>query len=138
MDLFTKVYGYYKIRNGRIIDAVEVDNLPWRRETTGLWMDVPEATLTLLRSCGIMPAEAIHSAQHAFLNKFALKSDLRTECKVPKKEFKVHGSSRGRPGRLIFYDAVENGPAIAAQVFDHTHDILRRSEERRVGKECRN
>lgn len=124
VDLFTKVYGYYKIRNGRIIDSVEVDNLPWHRETTGLWMDVPEATLALLRSCSIMPAEAIHSAQHAFLNKFALKSDLRTECKVPEKEFKVHGSSRDRPGRLIFYDAVENGPAIAAHVFDHTHDIL--------------
>jgi len=51
--------------------------------------------------------------------------DLRTECKVPVKEYKTTESQRKRPGRLIFYDAVGKGGGVAAKAFDHVNDILR-------------
>jgi DEAD/DEAH box helicase domain-containing protein len=68
-------------RNKQVLDAVDLDSAPWERETTGAWLDVPKATLDILRRKGINVAEAIHAAQHAFLNRFAMASDLKTECK---------------------------------------------------------
>jgi DEAD/DEAH box helicase domain-containing protein len=48
---------------------------------------------------GIHPAEAIHAAQHAFLNKFCLSQDMKTECKAAEKEYKAKETSRKRPAR---------------------------------------
>lgn len=45
-------------------------------------------------------AEAIHSACHAFLNRFSMQADVNTECKVPVKEYLAAGSKRKRPARL--------------------------------------
>jgi DEAD/DEAH box helicase domain-containing protein len=99
IDLRTVVYGYFKMRNRAVIDAVDLETPPWDRETTGLWLDVDKFTVDLMRSKGVHPAEAIHAAQHAFLNHFAMGSDLRTECKVPEKEYKTSESARKRPAR---------------------------------------
>ena len=69
----------------------------------GLWLDVPKSVLDLMRDAGMNAAEAIHAAQHAFLNRFALAADLRTECKVPEKEYKVTASQRKRPARFVHH-----------------------------------
>lgn len=66
-----------------------------------MWLDVPKPALDLMRASGVNPAEAIHSAQHAFLNRFALSIDLKTECKPPEKEYKAAPSQRKRPARCV-------------------------------------
>lgn len=87
----------------------------------------------------IASQEAIHAAEHAFLNQFPLQADVRTECKVAIKEYKTEQSSRQRPARfvpflspwnasstereqhvrLIFYDSAGTQGSIAAKAFDH-------------------
>ncbi|KAI0646899.1 hypothetical protein C8Q79DRAFT_1009058 [Trametes meyenii] len=84
VELLTVVFGYFKIR--RVVMAYTP---PWQRKTTGMWLDVPKSALDLMRTSGMNPSEAIHSAQHTFLNRFALANDLRMECKVPEKEYKA-------------------------------------------------
>jgi DEAD/DEAH box helicase domain-containing protein len=64
-----------------------------------MWIDIPKAILELMQSKGINPAEAIHAAQHSFLNRFAMAADLKTECKVAVKEYKTTESQRKRPAR---------------------------------------
>ncbi|KAI0664969.1 P-loop containing nucleoside triphosphate hydrolase protein [Cubamyces menziesii] len=126
VELLTVVYG----ANKAIIDAVDLDTPPWQRETTGMWLDVPKAALEIMRASGMNPAEAIHSAQHAFLNRFALAVDLRTECKVPEKEYKAAASQRKRPARLIFYEPSGKTGGVAVKAFDHVNDILRDAHDR--------
>ena len=86
-------------RNKQILDAVDLDAAPWERETTGMWIDIPKNILQLMNEKGINAAEAIHAAQHAFLNRFALAADLKTECKPPEKEYAAKESKRKRPAR---------------------------------------
>lgn len=62
-------------------------------------MDVPNNTLQLMINHNIHPAEAIHAAEHAFLNRFALAADLGTECKSAEKEYKMTPTARKRPAR---------------------------------------
>jgi DEAD/DEAH box helicase domain-containing protein len=81
------------------LPVVALDTPVWERETTGAWLDVPANILELMEAKGINSAAAIHSAQHAFLNQFAMRSGLRTECKVPEKEYRSEESQRKRPGR---------------------------------------
>ncbi|KAJ7197217.1 hypothetical protein GGX14DRAFT_668627 [Mycena pura] len=121
------VFGFYKIRNNSILDTVSLDNEPWEHETTGFWIDVPFSTLSLLRSKNFKPAAAIHSAQHAVLNRFML-TDVKTECKAPEKENKREESSRKRPARLIFYDSIGVGGGISTKAFDNVHDLLCKAE----------
>ncbi|KAL7283261.1 hypothetical protein ACG7TL_002690 [Trametes sanguinea] len=136
VELFTLVYGYFKLRNKAIIDAVDLDTPPWQRETMGMWLDVPKSALELMRASGMNPAEAIHSAQHAFLNRFALAVDLKTECKVPEKEYKAHTSQRKRPARLIFYEPSGKTGGVAVKAFDHVNDILRDAHDRVESCQC--
>ena len=72
---------------------------PFERETMGMWLDVPKAILDILHMKAINTAEAIHSAEHALLNRFAMAPDVKTECKVPEKEYKAEQSQRKRPAR---------------------------------------
>lgn len=115
-----------------------------------MWLDVPKSTLIIIEEvtfythflaianvaqADINAAEAIHSAQHAFLHQFAMSADLRTECKAAEKEYKKVESSRKRPARygvllifptppfiistsLIFYDTPGKGGGVAAKAFD--------------------
>jgi len=115
-------------RNKRILDVVDVDTPPWERQGTGFWLDVPKPILALMRSKGLRPAEAIHSACHAWMNQFAMAVDLKTECKAAEKEYKVAASTRKRPARLIFYDAGGKSGA-SAQGFDHASEILRKAHD---------
>jgi DEAD/DEAH box helicase domain-containing protein len=93
------LFGSVVSRNNKILDIVDLETEPWQNETTGMWIDVPKSTLQLMKSKSINPAGAIHSAEHALLNRFALASDLRTECKAPEKEYKKSESPRKRPAR---------------------------------------
>ncbi|PIL23843.1 hypothetical protein GSI_13594 [Ganoderma sinense ZZ0214-1] len=136
VELFTLVYGYFKVRNKAIIDAVDLDTPPWQRETTGLWFDVPKSVLGMMRHHGLNPAEAIHAACHAFLNRFALATDLRTECKVPEKEYKAVVSQRKRPARLIFFEPSGKHGGVAAKAFDHVNDILRDAHDKIEACSC--
>ncbi|KAJ7590973.1 DEAD/H helicase [Mycena floridula] len=129
VDLRTLIFGFYKIRDNQILDRVDLETDPWDRETTGMWLDLPDAILELLQNdmAGIaaMPAAAIHAAQHAFLNHFSLGADARTECKAIEKEvYAQNDSPRKRPARLIFYDIVGQGGGVAAKAFDHVHEIF--------------
>lgn len=82
-----------------MLDAVDLSTPPYDCDTTGFWIDVPKVILELMRYKNINPAEAIHAAQHAFLNQFSMAQDVRTECKAAKKEYKVVESQRKRPAR---------------------------------------
>lgn len=124
IELKTTVYGYFKIRNKTIIETVALDTPPWERETTGFWLDVPKVILELMQHVGINPAEAIHAAEHAFMNRFALAADLGTECKVAEKEYRASPSQRKRPARLIFYEPTGKTGGVAAKAFDHVSDVL--------------
>lgn len=81
------------------MDAVDLETAPWEREATGFWLDVPKSILDLMIAKAINPAEAIHAAEHAFLNRFAMAADLKTECKIAEKEYKSSDSQRKRPAR---------------------------------------
>lgn len=119
--LKTRYGGKYFVllSGGTILDAVDLETPPFRRETLGIWVDVPKGIIQLMRAKGLNPAEGIHSAQHAILNRFSLAAELRTECKVPKKEYMAGQSSRKRPARLIFYDIAGKNGGVAARAFDH-------------------
>ncbi|KAJ7771770.1 hypothetical protein B0H16DRAFT_1660723 [Mycena metata] len=114
IDIQVVVYGAHS----SILDTVDLDSDPWERETTGFWIDVPLPTLELLRHKGFKPAAAIHSAAHAVLNRFLL-TDVKTECKAPEKENKAQESSRKRPARLIFYDAIGSVGGVSTKAFDN-------------------
>ncbi|KAG9318135.1 DEAD H helicase [Chiua virens] len=128
VDVVTVVYGFYKIRNKTILDVVDVDTPSWERQGTGFWLDVPEPILALLRSKGLRPAEAIHSACHAWMNQFTLAAELKTECKAAEKEYKASTSARKRPARLVFYDVCGKSGA-STQGFDHAPEILRHAHD---------
>ena len=132
--------GLLGVRNNKILDAVDLDTPAWERDTTGMWVDVPPSILSLFEDKGIHPAEAIHAAQHAFLNRFPLAEDVRTECKAAEKEYKKEDSGRKRPARYVFsaffccahtfkfdrliiYDPTTNVTGIAAKAFDNGETI---------------
>ncbi|KAF7972104.1 hypothetical protein HWV62_18928 [Athelia sp. TMB] len=122
-------------RNGVILDQVDLETAPWQREATGLWLDIPKSIFDLLQVKGISLAGGIHSAEHAFLNRFAMARDLKTECKLAEKENMTTESKRKRPARLIFYDA-QGRSGIAAKAFDHVFSILREAEKAIEACEC--
>ncbi|KAI5835646.1 P-loop containing nucleoside triphosphate hydrolase protein [Schizophyllum commune Tattone D] len=127
VEVMTKVFGFFKIRNNSILDTVDVDSEPWLRNSTGIWVDLSQRVLDVLRSKNIMVAEAIHSAQHAFLNRFALAQEVRTECKAPEKEYMSRETSRKRPARLIFYDLPGKGGGVTSKAFDNVQDIFQKA-----------
>jgi len=86
-------------RNHITLDVVDVDMPPYERDSTGLWIDLSPEALKLMNEKEIQVAAALHSAEHAFLNRFAMAADLRTECKNAAKEFKTKVSNRKRPAR---------------------------------------
>ncbi|KAF8522099.1 DEAD/H helicase [Hysterangium stoloniferum] len=118
VEVHTTVFGYFKIRGSTILDVIDLETLPFIRETTGTWIDVPKGIIRRMRTKGFNPAEGIHAAQHAILNRFSMAEDLRTECKVSQKEYAIHPTSRKRPARLIFYDKSGEGVGVSAKAFD--------------------
>lgn len=113
------------LRHKQILDSVDVETPPWERDSTGMWLDVPKSALMIMEEvtfcapflaiahvvqADINAAEAIHSAQHAFLNQFAMAADLRTECKAAEKEYKKAESSRKRPARYSVLVIVSTPP----------------------------
>ena len=116
--ILTNPAGFFKIRyvmlllvtlapdwlshsSGVILDTVDLEMPPFERSTSGLWIDVPRGILDIFCRKALNAAEAIHSAEHAFLNQFTMAADVKTECKVAKKEYMEKDSSRKRPARLV-------------------------------------
>ncbi|KAG9245142.1 DEAD/DEAH box helicase-like protein [Calycina marina] len=133
------VYGFFKIdAKRRILDAVEVDNPPIIRFSKGVWLDVPKAALDILSEHRLSTAGAIHAAEHAVLSLMpnfvvSMPGDVRTECKVPQKEFAKKETTRKRPARLQFYDAKggASGSGISTKAFEFI-DLLLKQAVRRV------
>jgi len=136
VEVRTIIFGYFKIRNNVIIDAIDINTLPWVRETVGFWIDVPTSILELMLAKNINSAEAIHAAEHAILNRFAMSADLRTECKAAEKEYKATESKRKRPARLIFYDTPGKSGGVAAKAFDNVSDLVRTAYDVTVACTC--
>ncbi|KAG1819521.1 DEAD H helicase [Suillus subaureus] len=128
VDVTTVVFGFRKIRGNKVLDVVDVDTPPYERQVTGFWFDVPKDLLGLMKKKCFNLAEAIHSASHAWMNRFSLSPDLRTECKAAEKEYNKEESQRKRPARLIFYDASRKG-SVSAQAFDHSGEVLRQAHD---------
>jgi len=136
VELKTVVFGFFKLRNNVILDYVDLEMPPFERRSTGFWIDVPKTTLALLRRKGFDAAEAIHSAEHGILNRFSMAADVKTECKVPIKEYMAADSKRKRPARLIFFDAAGTQGNIATKAFDHISDLLHDAFETIESCEC--
>jgi DEAD/DEAH box helicase domain-containing protein len=146
------VYGYFKLdKNGRILDAIPLDNPPIELMTKGMWIDVPKKALDILASRNLNAAAAIHAAEHAILSLMptfivSAPGDVRTECKVALKELGPKHISpanrdrrtlpppprRQRPARLTFYDTKggSGGSGIAAKAFEFVDSLLRRAHSR--------
>ncbi|KAJ3517789.1 hypothetical protein NLJ89_g269 [Agrocybe chaxingu] len=90
--------GFYKLRTGVVLDAVELMTPPWERQTAGFWIDLPPAISEQLKEETIDRAAAIHAAEHAFLNQFALSEDVKTDCRIAKEEDAI-SESKKRPPR---------------------------------------
>ncbi|KIK06641.1 hypothetical protein K443DRAFT_129904 [Laccaria amethystina LaAM-08-1] len=136
ISIYVKIDDFY--RHGVILDTVDLETLPLEQNTTGFWIDVPNTLLQLMQSKGINAAEAIHAAQHAFLNQFPLAEDIRTECKAEEKEYKAAESRRKRPARLIFYDAIGKGGCVTARAFDESKSILDKARLAIQNCQCEN
>lgn len=133
------VFGFFKLdKKRRILDAVQVDNPPIILFSKGMWLDVPKVALEILQERRLNVAGAIHAAEHAILSLMpnfviSMPGDVRTECKVPQKEFAQRESSRKRPARLTFYDAKggASGSGISTKAFEFI-DLLLKQAVRRV------
>jgi len=137
IDVTTIVFGYFKLRHGKILDAVDLESPPFERVTNGFWLDVPSPVLGLMKRKGLNPAEAIHAACHAVLNRFDAGSELKTECKVPKKEYAISPSTRKRPARLVFFDPPGTEGSIAARAFDYISGLVHQAFETVESCACR-
>lgn len=93
-------------RHKTILDTVDLPTPPWERETTGFWIDLPTSVLDALRLSNIDSAEAIHAAEHAFLNQFPLSEDLKTDCRVVQEDNKDSRIKRYPRYDSILYKAV--------------------------------
>ncbi|KAF4615135.1 hypothetical protein D9613_002873 [Agrocybe pediades] len=129
VNVCVKVFGFFKIKGGNILDAVELMTPPWERETTGFWIDVPRNILQRLSSLEIDGAAAIHAAEHAFLNQFHLSTDVKTDCRVAKEDYSDANTPAVRPPRLVFYDAAGKTGGIVSRAFEHVHSIFNRAQE---------
>lgn len=127
-----QVYGFFKVdTKGRVLDAVHVDNSPIVRYSKGMWIDIPREALETLQQYKIHIAAGIHAAQHCVMSlmptfAISLPEDIRTECKVAKKEFSKKETTRKRPARLTFYDSKggSDGSGISSKAFDHIDHLL--------------
>jgi DEAD/DEAH box helicase domain-containing protein len=138
------VFGYFKLdKRRRILDAVQVDNPPIILMSKGMWLDIPKFALDILNDRRINVAGSIHAAEHAFLSLMpnfviSMPGDVRTECKVPEKEFAKKESSRKRPARLTFYDAKGGaaGSGISTKAFEFVDLLLKQACERVAACHC--
>ncbi|PPQ63182.1 hypothetical protein CVT24_005727 [Panaeolus cyanescens] len=105
LKVVVKVFGFFKIKGGEILDAVELLTPPWEREATGFWIDLTQVTLDLLAQEEIDEAAAIHATEHAILNQYALSQDVKTDCRTTQEEDAEGHHRKRRFPRLIFYDA---------------------------------
>jgi DEAD/DEAH box helicase domain-containing protein len=132
------VFGFFKIdARGRILDAVQVDNDPIILYSKGFWLDVPKSALDILVERRLNVSAAIHASEHAILGLLpnfviSMPGDVKTECKLAKKEFSKKETTRKRPARLTFYDSKggSTGSGISTRAFEHVDLLLRQATER--------
>jgi len=131
------VFGYFKVgRRNNILDVVDLETPPFKRESHGLWLDVPTETLDILRSKNIHIAGAIHAAEHVLLSMVSTAGDVRTECKPAEKEFAATKSTRKRPARLTLYDAAGQSGGVCSKAFDRIGGMLIQAADRVIECGC--
>jgi DEAD/DEAH box helicase domain-containing protein len=138
------VFGFFKIdARGRILDAVQVDNDPIILHSKGFWLDVPKSALDILIERRLNVSAAIHASEHAILSLLpnfviSMPGDVKTECKLAKKEFSKKETTRKRPARLTFYDSKggSTGSGISMRAFEHIDLLLRQATERISSCHC--
>lgn len=138
------VFGFFKLdKRRRILDAVEVDNPPIVIKSKGMWLDVPKAAIDILTSRRLNVAAGIHAAEHAILSLMpnyvvSMPGDVKTECKVPIKEFAKKETQRKRPARLTFYDdkGGSTGSGMSTKAFEFVDLLLRQACERVAKCQC--
>jgi len=138
------VFGYFKLdKKGRRLDAMEVDNPPLEIYSKGMWIDIPKFALDILDLKRLNIAGAIHAAEHAVLSLLptfvmSIPGDVRTECKIPQKEFAQKESTRKRPARLTFYDAKggAGGSGISTKAFEFIDLLLNMALNRIEACDC--
>lgn len=138
------VFGFFKVdRQGRVLDAVQVDNPPIIRYSKGMWLDVPKDALEILEERRLNAAASIHAAEHAIMSLLptfviSMPGDVRTECKAGLKEFAKRETQRRRPARLTFYDTKggAGGSGINTKAFEHIDQLLRDALKRVETCEC--
>ncbi|GMF49922.1 unnamed protein product [[Candida] boidinii] len=63
------VFGFFKMdRTNKILDAIEVHNPPVIIRSKGIWIDIPNKALELIKMKSLSAAAGIHAAQHAVMN----------------------------------------------------------------------
>ncbi|AET38678.1 ATP-dependent 3'-5' DNA helicase Ecym_3178 [Eremothecium cymbalariae DBVPG len=140
------VFGFFKIdKYNRILDAVETHNPPVIINSKGLWINIPNIALDLIKEHQLNMAGGIHAAQHAIIGllpRFIVAGvdEINTECKAPEKEFAERQTKRIRPARLIFYDSKggKHGSGLSVKMFDHIDDIIHGALQRVEECPCEN
>ena len=144
IKVLQNVFGFFKVdKRGRVLDAVQVDNPPIIIFSKGMWLDVPKNAIEILNSRRLNVAAGIHAAEHAILSLMpnfviSMPGDVKTECKVAKKEFAKKETKRKRPARLTFYDdkGGQHGSGIAAKAFEFIDLLLNQACERVESCHC--
>lgn len=108
-----------------------------------MWLDVPKRALEILTERRLNLAGAVHAAEHAVLSLVpgfvvSMPGDVRTECKVPVREYSGRETSRKRPARLTFYDTKggADGSGISTKAFEFVDLLLKQAVERIEGCAC--
>ena len=89
------------------MEVIDLVLPPFELSTHGFWVDLPRGTKAAVEEAGILFRDAMHAAQHVFVNCLPLfvrcdRADIETE----------HASIdqiRDRPGRFIVYEGSPGG-----------------------------
>ncbi|XBW35713.1 hypothetical protein QEN19_001283 [Hanseniaspora menglaensis] len=146
LETTIKVFGFFKIDKwGKIIDAIETYNPPFKFKSKGFWIDLPEKCLEYLERKSLNKAASIHAAQHCLISclpKYIITgfNEIKTECKAPEKEFSQRTTERVRPARILIYDSRggPTGSGLSSKAFDNINDILKTCLSKVETCECSN
>lgn len=146
LETTIKVFGFFKIDKwGKIIDAIETYNAPFKFKSKGFWIDLPERCLSYLEKKNLNKAASIHAAQHCLISclpKYIITgfNEIKTECKAPEKEFSKRTTERVRPARLLIYDSKggPTGSGLSSKAFENINQILRTCLSKLESCECVN
>ncbi|KAJ3194664.1 hypothetical protein HDU67_004641, partial [Dinochytrium kinnereticum] len=122
----TTCFGYFKMnpKTMQVIEAVSgLESAPLVRNVDGIWLDIPNEAIMMLRDRDIDVQFSIHAASHALLSQIPTcvripttgATDIRTDCKSA-------FAKRPRPMRITIYEYLKSG--LMGKAFGHIKDLL--------------